>query len=270
MRGASSRCAALALAACLTIVACGDAEGRGGEAVPDAARAGRLPPPVIEPLPTPYMRAGQPATGSVRGIVRLTVPPPPDTIVRPPANQDVCGREFRDETVRVVQADRVAGAVVWISNAPSGKALPLSRRYELVAQRCRLTPRVLTAVVGGTVNVRSADPLLHRLRVLDARSGDTFTVLLHNDRGQVVPVQDPLAAPRLIEMRGDEHRWMRAWIAVFDHPYFTTTGRDGSFTLDSVPPGTYELRTWHERFGVRVDTVEVGDGETVLEVGLGG
>ena len=29
---------------------------------------------------------------------------------------------------------------------------------------------------------------------------------------------------------------------MFDHPYFTTTGGDGAFSIDSVPPGRYQLR----------------------------
>ena len=32
---------------------------------------------------------------------------------------------------------------------------------------------------------------------------------------------------------------MKAYIAVFNNPYFQVTGKDGSFTLKNVPPGTY-------------------------------
>lgn len=265
---ASRRVVLVLAAACLTSAAgCSDAEG--GAEVLRRVRAAERPAPIVAELPRPYLTGDTSATGSVHGIVRLTVVPPEDTIVQPRTNQDVCGTRFVDETVRVVQADRVAGAVVWVSNPPAGKPLPLRRRYELEIERCRITPRVLTAVIGGTVNVKSSDPLLHRVRVMDAASGDTHDVLLHNDRGQVVPVHAPLASAGLLELRGDEHPWMRAWVAVFDHPYFTITGRDGSFTLDGLPPGAYEISTWQERFGIRVDSVVVGEGEVEMEIGIG-
>ena len=56
------------------------------------------------------------------------------------------------------------------------------------------------------------------------------------------------------------HPWARAWVAVFDHPYVTTTERGGAFTIDSVPAGTYSLVAWHPRLGVvrQKVTVEAG------------
>jgi hypothetical protein len=44
---------------------------------------------------------------------------------------------------------------------------------------------------------------------------------------------------------------------VFDHPYFAVTSRDGSFSIDSIPPGTYTLYVWHERYGVKERDVRV-------------
>lgn len=260
--------AAAALSVSFSATACGDAEGN-AEVVRVVSDT-NLPPAVIPALERPYAPGDAVLAGRVTGIVRLATVAPEDTVVRPQAQQDVCGTQFLDETIRVVQGDRIAGVVVWVANPPAGKPMPTSRRFEIAVERCRLTPRVLTAVVGGTVNVKSSDPLLHRIRVQDSRTGDTHAVLLHNDRGQVVPIHEPLASAGLLELNGDVHRWMRAWIAVFDHPYFTITGRDGSFTIDSLPPGAYELRSWHERFGVRVDSVTVGEGEAVVEVGFGG
>jgi hypothetical protein len=59
----------------------------------------------------------------------------------------------------------------------------------------------------------------------------------------------------------DVHRWMVSYTAVFSHPFHTTTMDTGDYAI-SVPPGTYEVVTWHERYGEQVQQVTVAAGET--------
>ena len=62
--------------------------------------------------------------------------------------------------------------------------------------------------------------------------------------------QPPGAAPIMqsfareevaIPVKCNVHPWMKAYIAVLGNPYFQVTGKDGSFTLKNVPPGTYTV-----------------------------
>lgn len=55
---------------------------------------------------------------------------------------------------------------------------------------------------------------------------------------------------------------MKGYIAVFDHPYFTVTGKDGSFDLKNVPPGNYTLVAWHELYGTNEQPVTIGSKES--------
>ncbi|MBX3435908.1 MAG: hypothetical protein KF861_00230 [Planctomycetaceae bacterium] len=41
------------------------------------------------------------------------------------------------------------------------------------------------------------------------------------------------------------HGGMRAWVYVFDHPFFSVTGEDGRFRFEDVPPGRYTLEMVH-------------------------
>jgi hypothetical protein len=153
--------------------------------------------------------------------------------------------------------------VVWLDGLRAGKALSETRRFELSHEHCELAPRVQAALAGGTLNVRNADPIAHRLRFLSRISAETLAVLRHYDEGEVVPTDAVLSRPGLVEVRCDLHPWTRAWIAVFDHPYYAVTERDGSFTLDSVPPGKYRLIAWHPRLGEVERDVEVTAGSKV-------
>jgi hypothetical protein len=55
---------------------------------------------------------------------------------------------------------------------------------------------------------------------------------------------------------------MSAFAGVFDHPFHTTSAATGTYSI-SVPPGTYEIMTWHEEYGEMGTSVTVSDGETV-------
>jgi hypothetical protein len=49
---------------------------------------------------------------------------------------------------------------------------------------------------------------------------------------------------------------------VVAHPFFAVTGDDGSFTIKGLPPGTYSIQTWHEKYGTREQQVTVGSRES--------
>ena len=127
--------------------------------------------------------------------------------------------------------------------------------------RCLLTPRAQPALAGGTLNVKSSDPVVTRLHFIRRPANELVSTITMNDAGQVVPDEKVLATPGVVEVRGEVHPWLRAWLLVFDHPYHTATGADGAFTLADVPPGHYRLVAWHERLGIAEQAVTVETGK---------
>ena len=55
---------------------------------------------------------------------------------------------------------------------------------------------------------------------------------------------------------------MRAYLFVFDQPYFAVTGRDGSFVLKNLPSATYTIEAWHEGNQPLDQTIMLGPQET--------
>jgi hypothetical protein len=55
---------------------------------------------------------------------------------------------------------------------------------------------------------------------------------------------------------------MRSYIGVVGHPFFAVTGEDGTFVIKGLPPGTYTLEAWHEKFGTRTAKVTVVEHQT--------
>jgi hypothetical protein len=54
---------------------------------------------------------------------------------------------------------------------------------------------------------------------------------------------------------------MFAWVSVFDHPYFSVSGKDGKFVIKNVPPGKYTLVATHRKLGTQTQEIEVTDKE---------
>lgn len=177
-----------------------------------------------------------------------------DSVMAAVADTGWC-RSSRRVTLVEGSGDRVAGAVVWLEGVRAGKPLPALRRYALTTRHCAARPLTQAAIAGGMLNVQSLDPITHKTRFLAGAA--TIDVVDQSDAGQVVPTAAVLAHPGLVTVRCDVHPVTRAWIRVFDHPYFTVTARDGSFRIDSVPPGDYRLSVWQPSLGERDTTIHV-------------
>ena len=65
----------------------------------------------------------------------------------------------------------------------------------------------------------------------------------------------------MIPVKCNIHPWMRAYIAVFKHPYFAVSDKDGKFEIKNLPPGTYTIKAWHEKLGTQTQKITVAGGE---------
>jgi hypothetical protein len=193
------------------------------------------------------------SVGAITGTVELDGDPPADSIVTPGADRETCGSAFPDSSI-IRRGNALANVVVWLTDVKEGKLLPSERRIEIVNQDCRLVPRVQAVVAGTTVNVRNEDRLAHTTRFLrGGAGGDTIAMIPLTDDGQVVPNEHIAAKGGMIAAGCAQHPWTHGYIAVFESPYFAVTDQSGTFRLDSIPPGTYHLRVWHERGATDVD-----------------
>jgi len=60
-----------------------------------------------------------------------------------------------------------------------------------------------------------------------------------------------------IPIKCNQHAWMRAYVHVVGHPFYSVTGDDGTFKLEGLPPGEYEIEAIHEEYGATTQKVSL-------------
>jgi hypothetical protein len=191
------------------------------------------------------------ATGTVSGTITTTakgVAP-----VRVTIDQKVCGNELPDEAIVVDAQGRLANAVVILTGVK--RAAPAEAM--VTNEKCRFLPRVQLAAPKTTVKTTSKDAVLHTTNAQLENGRTLFNVALPIPGITVTKV---IAAAGNVRLSCNTHPWMRGWMVVTDQAA-AISGADGRFTIDNVPPGTYELRVWHEALKGAPQKVTVSAGK---------
>jgi hypothetical protein len=185
--------------------------------------------------------------GTITGNVKWTGPAPKIPKLPVTKNVDVCDPQLqktRDLERLEIDPDGngVANTVVFLRGVTRGKAMDLPEARQTLDQRtCRYIPHILLVPQGGSLKIKSSDPVLHTVQMF----GSATNNIPFPFQNQFIPV----ALPRngVVELKCNAgHVWMNANMLVVKHPYYAVTDEHGDFRLTDVPPGEYEIVAWHE------------------------
>jgi hypothetical protein len=217
-----------------------------------------------------YRSADVASPATIAGTISVQTPPA-DSIVAVARDATVCGDSASVTEVKA-NGNALSNALVWVEDIPAGKPLPELRRATLSIEGCRFDPRVIAVPARSTINVFSRDRAHHEPIFYREGAGEPIEHVQTFDAGSVVPSEKIAKAPGIVEARNKRQPWSRAYIAVFNHPYFAVTNDNGGFRIDSLPPGTYTVKVWHERMAApaeqRVTVGASGNGRVDLALAL--
>ncbi len=165
----------------------------------------------------------------------------------------------------------LANVLVFVSDGHAGR-LPDGLSPELLgevlldARQCAFTPRVLGVRARQSVVMTNHDDVMHRFHPNPTRNRGHEPGMPNTGREQTFAFRN---AERPFRVMCDVHVWERAWIGVFDHPWFAVTDEHGVFELpEGLEPGAYTLTAWHEVLGERTYQLIVSEGEAARLVEL--
>lgn len=209
-----------------------------------------------EPTPLDTSKAG-----AVSGEVRFVGAAPEQKLLDLARSPD-CAAEHAGPVYAadvLVHEGRVENALVYVKEGLGDRVFAVPEIPVVIDQQaCLFVPRVAAAQVGQPVRFLNSDPMFHNVRGTPKNSRG-WNVGMMKGGSSTVSVG---AREAVIEILCDVHPWMKAYLAVFDHPYFAVTGQDGGFTLAGLPAGSYVIEVWHERLGTRTTSLTLGEKDT--------
>jgi hypothetical protein len=177
----------------------------------------------------------------------------------PTKDREVCGGPRDDPQVLVGPDKGVQDAVVYLKNVSKGKPWGKADKTPVLDNKdCRFEPAV-QIIRTGIIDVHNSDPVLHNTHGFYGRR-TAFNLALP-DKNSKIPAELP--RPGLVRVECDAHGWMLAHIFVADSPYYTLTGKDGSFRITDILPGEYVLVTSQHFLGDTETPITVKGGDTV-------
>jgi plastocyanin len=153
------------------------------------------------------------------------------------------------------------GLSVLAPATPPNKATMDQINYQFV-------PETMAIRAGDTVLISNSDDTLHNVMTSDG--GEPFNVNVVKGKEFAHTFNHAGGLERPVRLGCVFHGAMRAWIYVFDHPWFQLTQKDGRFRLENVPAGKYTLGIVHPAGKLRRSSrIEVKANETTsLEISL--
>jgi plastocyanin len=166
----------------------------------------------------------------------------------------------KSEEVVINANGTVKYAFVWIKTGLPDKqwAVPTSD-VALDQHGCMYQPHVLGVMAGQKIDIKNSDPTNHNIHPLPQTNQEWNE---SQPPGSDVKVQSFPRQEVMIPVKCNIHPWMRSYIGVVSHPFFAVTGDDGTFTIKGLPPGTYTIETWHEKYGTQDQQITVGPKES--------
>ncbi len=198
-------------------------------------------------------------SGTITGKVDFTGTAPEMPKLKRDADPFCAKTPMTAETVVVNENKTLRNVLVRIKPGTVKGPAPTAA-LDIKQDNCMYRPRVQGAMVDQKITINNGDPTTHNVHAFDVRTGEGEESLfnLAQPRGAAAINKDANGY-EVMKLKCDVHPWMIGYVVVSDHPYFATTGEDGTFKIEGVPAGKYTLEAWHEHYGIKTVEVEVAD-----------
>ena len=178
------------------------------------------------------------------------------------SSDPTCAAAGLDKTQYIVRnGDKLSNAFVYLKSGETLRLLSFetpSAPVVLHQQGCQYSPRIVGVVVNQPLSIENTDLTYHNVHPYPK---------LNREFNRSQPPSSPPIVTKFeraefgIPIRCNQHPWEKAFISVFDHPFFATSDLLGRFEIRGIPAGRYEVVAWHEVLGEQETEITLVPGE---------
>ena len=207
--------------------------------------------------------------GEIKGNVKYIGKPPKAKSLRMDADP-VCASAHKEkakaESFIVDSNGNLANVIVYLKDVKFSGKTP-NEPVVLDQAGCVYTPHVMGVQAGQPVKILNSDATMHNIHGLPKVNREFNFGMPKTLKEKTIKFDK---SEDVFVVKCDVHPWMKSYTQVFDHPYFSVTDKNGSFSIPNVPDGTYEIVAWQEKFGskrvlTQSVTVKSGSAEVNFE-----
>ena len=139
---------------------------------------------------------------------------------------------------------------------------------------CEYIPYIAVGQAGQKIVIKNSDPVLHNVHPIPRVKGNKEFNKAQLPRGK--DLEEKFDKEELfLHFMCNVHPWMHSYVCLVDHPFFSLSKEDGTFSIKNVPPGEYEIVAVHRKaHGPKYDgvvkKVTVGEGKAEVDFEVAG
>lgn len=133
---------------------------------------------------------------------------------------------------------------VYVQQGLEGKVFETPTEPAVIDQKgCLYSPHMLGVQTNQPIQILNSDPTTHNIHPLPKNNREWNVSMAPGipPKTKKFPREEVMIA-----VKCNVHPWMKTYIGVLKHPFFSVTGEDGSFEIRGLPPGEYTISAWHE------------------------
>jgi hypothetical protein len=207
--------------------------------------------------------AGPTGNATISGVIHFTGAAPTNPKIDM-SQESACQGKYTSpptDPQYVVNDGKLGNVFVYVkSGLPAGATYPPPATADTIDQNgCLYHPRIFGVMTNQKIVIKNSDNVLHNIKALPK---DNRPFNISQPQAGMTSTRTFTTQEVMVPLECNVHGWMHAYVGVLSHPFFATSGNDGSFSIKNLPPGTYTIEAWHEKLGTQQQTVTVGAGET--------
>ena len=198
-----------------------------------------------------------PSGTTLEGTVLFTGPVPPPTRSALKSFTECAlhhkGDVYNDDAL--IKDGKLQNVFVYVKEGLENKTFTHPQEPKVLDQvGCIYKPHVLGIETGQELVIKNSDVSLHNVHS-HSKNQQPFNIAMPV---QGMKIKKTFTAPEvMIPLTCDLHPWMKSYIGVLAHPFYSVSNESGHFSIANLPPGEYTIEAWHEKFGTHTKKVSI-------------